>query len=314
MVGADIAASPDSTVVAVGARDAGRARVLADSLGAPRSYGSYAELVADTDVDVVYIATTHAQHHEHALLAIEAGKHVLVEKAFTLTAWEAREVVEAASARDVFCMEAMWMRANPLVRRGLEIAASGAIGRVIGVTAEHGQRFPFDPAHRLFDLAAGGGALLDLGVYSATFAWIFLGAPDGVATTGELSPTGSDSTTVMQWSYADGRFAHAWCTTESATPCTALVAGTAGTLSFGTPFYRPDTLVVRTAAGSETLVDELGGNGYGPQVAEVERCLRLGLAESPLVPLGDTVAIMALLDGARSAVGVRYPADNRGVN
>ncbi|MFC7614234.1 Gfo/Idh/MocA family protein [Actinokineospora soli] len=190
------------------------------------AYGSYAELVADPGVDVVYVATTHAHHHEHALLAIEAGKHVLVEKAFTLTAAQAGDIVAAAAKRDVFCMEAMWMRMNPLVRRALEMARDGAIGRVLSVTADHGQRFAFDPKHRLFDLEAGGGALLDLGVYSATVAWLFLGEPSGMTTTGHLSPTGSDATMAMQWSYDDDRYAHVACTTESLTPCVATVVGT----------------------------------------------------------------------------------------
>ncbi|GGS59140.1 MULTISPECIES: Gfo/Idh/MocA family protein [Actinokineospora] len=309
-VGADIAASPSSEVAAVGARDLDRARKLADRLGAPRAYGSYAELVADPDLDVVYVATTHAHHHEHALLAIEAGKNVLVEKAFTLTAMQAQEVVAAAAARDVFCMEAMWMRMNPLVRRALEMARGGSIGRVLSVTADHGQRFAYDPKHRLFDLDAGGGALLDLGVYPATFAWMFLGAPTGVATTGHLSPTGSDATLAMQWSYDDDRHAHVACTTEAQTPCQATVIGTEGWLRVGTPLYRPCELTVHTrGGGTEVLTEPLPGNGYGPQVAEVERCLRAGLAESPLVPLSETVAIMGLMDRARADLGVRYPAD-----
>lgn len=309
-VGADIAASAGSDVVAVGARDLGRARVLADRLGAPRAYGSYAELVADPEIDVVYVATTHAQHHEHALLAIEAGKNVLVEKAFTLTAAQAEDVVAAAAKRDVFCMEAMWMRMNPLVRRAVEIAEAGVIGRLLSVTADHGQRFPFDPAHRLFDLGAGGGALLDLGVYSATIAWMFLGAPTGMTTTGHLSPTGSDSTMAMQWAYDDDRFAHVTCTTEALTPCTATVVGTDGWLRLGFPFYKPSDLTVHTrATGTEVFTEPLPGNGYGPQVAEVERCLRAGLAESALAPLAETVAIMALMDRARADLGVRYPAD-----
>ena len=133
---------------------------------------------------MVYVATTHAQHHEHALLALRAGKPVLVEKAFTLTAREAAEVVAEAGRRGLFCMEAMWMRANPLVRRALALVAEGAIGTVRSVSADHGALFPFDADHRLFDLGAGGGALLDLGVYSATLAWLFLGEPATVQTTG----------------------------------------------------------------------------------------------------------------------------------
>ena len=142
-------------------------------------------------VDVIYVATTHAQHYEHALLALQAGKPVLVEKAFTLNAREAREVVALARSRRLFCMEAMWLRLHPLIRAAHDLAASGRIGEVVGVRADLSRRFEFDPAGRLFDLSAGGGALLDLGVYPATFAWLILGRPTSVATTGSLSPTGS---------------------------------------------------------------------------------------------------------------------------
>ena len=123
LVGADIASSPGSEIVAVAARDASRAEAFAAARGIPRSYGSYAELVADPDVDVVYIATTHAQHHEHALLALRAGKPVLVEKAFTLNARQAREVVAEARARNLICMEAMWTRLNPLIRQAQQLIA-----------------------------------------------------------------------------------------------------------------------------------------------------------------------------------------------
>src|SRR5215471_12412397 len=249
-VGAEIAATPGNEVAAVGSRDADRAAALAGRLAAPRCYGSYAELAADPDVDVVYVATTHGQHHEHALLALRAGKPVLVEKAFTLNARQAREVVAEARSRRLFCMEAMWMRLNPLVRTARAVAESGRIGELISVRADLSARFEYDPEHRLYDLAAGGGALLDLGIYPATFTWLFLGRPDSVQAVGSLSPT-----------------------------------------------------------GDEVLPDTLPGRGYGPEVAEVERCLRAGELESPLVPLDETVAILEVLDGVRAQLGVHYPAD-----
>src|SRR5215470_1285374 len=156
-VGVEIAATPGNEVVGVGARDADRAAALAGRLGAPRSYGSYPELVADPDVDVVYIATTHGQHHQHTLLCLRAGKPVLVEKAFTLNARQAREVIAEARAQQLFCMEGMWMRLNPLIIKAQEIAASGRIGDLISVHADLSHLFPYDPGHRLYDLAAGGG-------------------------------------------------------------------------------------------------------------------------------------------------------------
>lgn len=309
----DIVASPDSEIVAVGARDAGRASAFAERFGVQRSYGSYADLVADDDVDVVYVATTHGQHHEHAMLALEAGKPVLVEKAFTLNARQAGEIIDVARARDLFCAEAMWMRTNPLVRRALELVADGSIGELHSVYADNGLLFPFDPAHRMFDLGVGGGALLDLGVYPVTFASIFLGEPARVRSTGTLSPTGSDQTLAMQWEYDDDRFAHISCSTQTTTPRRGVVVGTEGSLTIGVPFYNPDTLLIERANGrtmtSEVVSQSLPGNHYGPQIAEVERCLRAGLTESPLLPLDDTLAIMRLMDQARADVGVRYTAD-----
>src|SRR6266487_1857651 len=154
-VGADIARTPGNEVVAVGSRDAARAAAFAGTLQIPRSYGSYADLVDDDDLDVIYVATTRDQHHEHALLALRAGKSVLVEKAFTLNARQAREVAAEAQARQLFCMEAMWMRFNPLIRRARQLATDGIIGDLISVRADLYHYFPFDPEHRLYDLTVG---------------------------------------------------------------------------------------------------------------------------------------------------------------
>ncbi len=308
-VGADIAASPDSTVVAVGARDRSRAAALAARLGAPRAYGSYADLVADPDVDVIYVATTHAQHHEHALLALRAGKPVLVEKAFTLNAREAREVVAEATDRGLFCMEAMWMRFHPMIRAAQDLIAAGAIGPVRSVRAELSRHFPYDPSHRLYDLSAGGGGLLDLGVYPATFAWLFLGQPDVLHAVGGLAPTGSDSAAAMLFGYDHGGFAQVSCTTELRTDVPAVVAGRSGWIEFEGAPHHPTGLRVHGENPQVLQADPVIGNGYGHQVAEVERCLAAGLLQSPRAPLDETVAILALLDETRAQIGVRYPAD-----
>jgi predicted dehydrogenase len=308
-VGAEIAAMPGNEVAAVGARDADRAAALARRVGAPRSYGSYAELVADPDIDVVYIATTHGQHHEQALLALRSGKAVLVEKAFTLNARQAREVVAEARSRQLFCMEAMWMRLNPLIRTARAVAESGRIGELISVRADFSARFEYDPTHRLYDLAVGGGALLDLGIYPATFAWLFLGRPDTVQAVGSLSPTGSDASVAVQWRYHDGRFAQIASTTLGQNPLAGLIAGTEGWISVNGRVSRPTSITIHDATGDEVLPDPLSGRGYGPEVAEVERCLRAGELESPLVPLDETVAILEVCDGVRAQLGVQYEAD-----
>jgi predicted dehydrogenase len=307
----DLVRTPGNTLVAVGARQAERAAGFAGRFGALRSYGSYRDLVEDPELDVVYIATTHPGHHDQALMAIAAGKAVLIEKPVCLNAADAREVFTAAAAAGVFAMEAMWMRTNPLIRKAQELLAESAIGELVSVQVEMGLGLPFDPSHRLYDLANGGGALLDLGIYPVTFGWIFLGRPSAVAVTGSLAPTGSDATVAMQWSYPDGRDAQLWCSAPVKVPYRALVVGTEGWLRTEGRFHRPSALTVTTGDQESRIEDPLGSEvaGYGPEIAEVARCLRAGLTESPLIPAADTIAILELLDGARAELGVRYPGE-----
>jgi predicted dehydrogenase len=306
----DIFSSPGSTVVAVAARDGERARAFATQHGIARSYGSYQDLVEDPDVDVIYIATTPAQHHEQALLALRAGKPVLVEKPFALNVRQAVEIAAEARTRSLFCMEGMWMRLHPLVQEAARLTAEGAVGQPTGLRADLSRRFDYDPTGRLYDLAAGGGALLDLGVYPAAFAWLVFGRPDTVTASGSLAPTGTDVTVGMQWGYRDGRVAQIYCSAAGPSPCTALVTGTDGWLRLETRIHRATALTVHTEAGERIVPGQpVVGNGFGPEVAEVERCLRAGEQESPAVPLAATIGVLECLDQARAQLGVRYPAD-----
>jgi predicted dehydrogenase len=207
-------------------------------------------------------------------------------------------------------MEAMWMRVHPLILHMTELLRAGAIGDVIGVRADLSKYFEYDPSGRLYDLAVGGGALLDLGVYPVTFAWLVLDRPDVQAVMGALAPTGADVTAALQWGYADGRVAQIYCSAASYSPYAALITGTDGWLRIEGRVHHPSALTVHSSAGERVIEGPpVVGNGYGYQVAEVARCLRGGLLESPYVPLDDTVGIMEMLDDARRQLGVRYPAD-----
>ena len=297
----------NNRLYAVAARDADRAAAFAARFGASHSHGDYRAVVEDPDVDIVYVATTHPFHREQALMAIDAGKPVLIEKPLTLNAVHAREVLSAARDKGVFAMEAVWMRANPLILKARDLVARGVIGDVVAVHADFSIELTFDPTHRLYDLANGGGALLDLGVYPINFAWLFLGRPDTQQVLGTLSPTGSDATVALQWGYASGATAQLRCSTTAWTPGRATISGTAGSISVEPWFLNPDQLVVTTSEGESRIEGE--GTAYGPQVEEVERCLREGLLESPLAPHAETIAILELIDRARADLGVRYPAE-----
>lgn len=308
-VARDIEVTFGNVVHGVAARDRARARAFADALGVRRHYSDYEELVADDDIDVVYIATTHPHHRRHALLAIEAGKHVLVEKPAGLNALEAQEMFEAATQRGVFAMEAMWMRLNPLVRMAHEFALQGAIGEVLSVRHEFGLGMPFDPEHRLYDRSNGGGALLDLCIYPINFAHLMLGPPDEVTTVGALAPTGVDETVAQQWLFAGVPRAQLWASISVHAPNQAAVLGTDGWMLLEAPSYRPSGLVINDRLRTYRIDDPLLGHGvgYGPQIEEVARCIRAGLLESPFVRHDDTVAVLRILDRAREALGVSYP-------
>jgi predicted dehydrogenase len=315
-VAADIRDAEGCVVGAVAARDAGRAAAFAGQFPGAVSYGSYEALVADPDVDVVYIATTHPGHREQALLAIDAGKPVLIEKPVCLNAAQTQEVLAAARQADLFAMEAMWMRTNPLIRQAEQLVADGAIGELLGVRAELGLGLRFDAGHRLYDLANGGGSLLDLGIYPVTFGYLFLGQPDEVRTTGTLAPTGSDDRVSMHWGYPNGTGARLWCAASVSAPNQAVIFGTEGWIATEGAFVRPSGLTIsqgdpNNGGEQRHLPDPTGGrgNGYGPEIAEVARCLRAGLIESPLIPHADTVAVMTLLDQSRAALGVTYPGE-----
>lgn len=306
----DFAAVDGARVVAVGSRSADRARVFADRHGIERAHGSYRDLLADPDVDVLYIATPHPQHHAVAMGALRAGKAVLVEKAFTATTAGAAEVVDLARSSGVFAMEAMWTRFQPAVVRLRELVADGAIGEVRSVQADLGVHREFDPSDRLFAQELGGGALLDLGVYVVSFAQMLLGAPDSVSAVGSRFPTGVDAETALLLGYADGRAATLATSLRHALPGQARVFGTAGWIDVLPRFHHPQTIVLhRPGASPETINRAQLGAGYAHELIEVTECLRAGRTESAVMPLADTLAVQEVLERAAGQLGVSFAED-----
>ncbi|MFL6100553.1 MAG: Gfo/Idh/MocA family protein [Actinomycetales bacterium] len=306
----DLQLLPDAELVAVGSRAQATADAFGDTWGAPRRYPSYAELVGDPDVDAVYVSTPHPMHRDDALLAIEAGKAVLCEKAFTINAAQARELVEAARARGVFLMEAMWTRFLPHMVKVREVIASGVLGSIRSVYADHGQWFEEDPDFRLFASVLGGGALLDLGVYPISFASMVLGPPARVTAVSDPAFTGVDAQTSMILQYDGGAQAVLTCTLEARSTVRAAVIGTDGRIEIDWVWYQPTTFRVITRAGEVTEYDEpCEPRGMQHEAAEVGRCLRSGLLESPTLPLDETVSIMETMDEVRRQIGLRYPGE-----
>ncbi|MFB7515374.1 Gfo/Idh/MocA family protein [Streptomyces sp. NPDC056144] len=306
----DLATLDGAETVAVASRTEASAKAFADRFGIPRAYGDWAGLVADPEVDVVYVATPHHAHREAAGLALEAGKAVLCEKSLTLNAGQAEELVALARDRGLFLMEAMWMYCNPLVLRLAELVRGGAIGEVRTVQADFGLPGPFAADHRLRDPAVGGGALLDLGVYPVSFAHLLLGEPSSVQAHALLSPEGVDLNTGMLLGWESGASALLSCSLVADTPLTASVTGTEGRIDIPRGFFFPERFVLhRPGREPEEFTATDDPHSFRHEAAEVVRALRAGDTESPLVPLDGSLAVMRTLDAVRERIGVRYPSE-----
>ncbi|MDY0910994.1 Gfo/Idh/MocA family oxidoreductase [Microbacterium sp. CFBP9034] len=299
-------------LVAVGSRSLDSASAFATEFGAARAHGSYEELVSDPEVDIVYIATPHPFHAEQAILALEHGKHVLVEKPFTLTADEAAAVRAVAAERGLLAMEAMWTRYLPHMVRIREIVAAGTLGEVRLVTADHTQLISSDPSHRLNALELGGGALLDLGIYPISFAWDILGEPLSITAAARLGETGADSEVATIMSHVSGALSTSISASRSAGPNTAHVIGTDARIDIDSVWYNATSFRVITADGTvlEEYASDIQGRGMQYQAIAAERYIAAGLTDSEILPIDETVAIMESLDEIRVMIGVRYPGED----
>lgn len=303
---ADLALVADAELVAVGSRRLESARAFTDEHGGqPR--GSYAELLADPTVDVVYVATPHGRHVEDVRACFAAGKHVLCEKALTLTAASAQALVDEARAAGLFFCEAMWMRTNPRIRAVVDAVRSGAVGEVRQVRADLGFVAPYDPASRVWDPALGASALLDVGIYPLTFAWLVLGAPQTVSAAGTLSDRGIDVSGGATLTYAGGAVATISWTQTGWSDNRASVSGPEGRIDLAPRMHQPPSWSLAQGEDAVEHAEEVLGRGYAHEIIEVGRCMRAGLSESPLIPLDETVAILATMDTMREQMGVRLP-------
>lgn len=310
-------AETNQVVAAVGSRELATAHAFADEFGIERRHEGYEALVADPDIDIVYVASPHSEHLAHATLALEAGKHVLVEKAFARNGSEARQILDTAAARNLFAQEAMWTRFLPgmdVVRQCLE---DGLLGEVQAVFADHGQPLYPEGPRRLWDPALAGGALLDLGIYPMSFAHFVLGGFAEVRALGGLTPEGVDEWEAVTVRGTDGGHGLLHATMAARTPTVASINGTAGRLELGDPddflcrWYAPSRIryIGRDEPDWTSWEPDSRTHGLHFQAAEAARCIAEGRTESPLLPHAETLAVMDALDQVRAQLGMSYPGE-----
>ena len=298
-------------VGAVGSRSQESADAFAARFDIARAHPSDEALVSDPEVDIISVSTPHRMHHENARLALEHGKHVLVEKAFTLNRAEAEDLQRLAAEKGLLAREAMWTRYLPHMVRIREIIAAGTLGEIRAVTADHTQLLPSDPAHRLNDLELGGGALLDLGIYPISFIWDILGAPTEIRAVARLIETGADAEVATVMVHEGGAISTSLSSSRAAGPNAASIIGTEARIDIDRVWYSPTTFRVVQPDGTlqEEYASEVDGRGMQYQALAAERLVSEGKPEGDILPIAESVAIMGTLDEIRAQIGVRYPRE-----
>jgi predicted dehydrogenase len=306
-----LAVLDDAQLMAVASRCRESAERFGDEFRIPRRYESYESLARDQEIDAVYVATPHTRHKDDTLMCLNQAKAVLCEKPFGINAAQAGTMIGCAREKHVFLMEAMWTHFFPAMAKVRRIVGEGALGEIQLVKADFCFRSEWQPGGRLLNLRLGGGALLDVGVYTVALAQMVFGRePERIAGMANLGKTGVDEQAAMILGYAGGAMAVLTCAIRTDTLHEASVFGTEGWIEVPEPFWQPDRIVLHRRDKKEEFVFERLGNGYSFQAAEVMRCLREGRRESDVMPLEKTLAIMRTMDRIRKQWELRYPTED----
>ena len=298
-------------LTSVGSRDQKSADAFAKTYGLAKAFGSYEELADDPEIDVVYIATPHTAHLANTLLCLRSGKHVLCEKPFALNEGQVALMVAEAQHRDLFLMEAMWMRFIPLILELQRRIDRGEIGEIRMIQADFGFRAPFQPESRLFNPELAGGALLDIGIYPLAFSALLLGEPEEIASVAHLAETGVDEQSAYVLKHKNGALSTLSSALRTQTSMSARVYGTHGQVYLARQFWRGQEMTVyRRNEEPEIVKAPYEGNGYQFEAMEVVRCLLSGQSQSQLMPFKDSLALMRTMDRIRDQWNLTYPAEN----
>ena len=301
----------NANLYAIGSRDYHRAEVFGKQYGAVKYYGSYEELAADQDIDIIYIATPHSEHYDHALICLKNRKNVLCEKAFTVNAGQLEHLISLAKKNGLFLMEALWTRFLPSIGKVIEIIHSGRIGEVKMLHADFGFHAPYDRNGRLFNPALAGGSLLDIGIYPLFLSLLLLGEPLEVKALAHKAETGVDESLAVCLLYSNGALAVLSSTFAVNTNTRADIYGTRGNIGMEPRWFSQTRLILNSVnMDQEEITFHYRSNGYDYEAEEAMRCLSEGLTESPLLPLDFSMKLMKLMDKVRELIGLEYKPDS----
>ncbi len=305
----DLKLLPNARLYAAASRDLQRAGEFAEEFGFDRSYGSYEEMVMDPNVDAVYIATPHSFHREHTLLCLNHKKAVLCEKAFAINKREAEEMVVCAKANNTFLMEAFWTMFQPSFRKALDVIKSGELGNLKMVRSDFAFNGPYDPQKRLYNIALGGGSLLDIGIYPVFAALTLLGKPDSIKTMVDFSPAGVEESISMLFKYQNGEMASLSSSFASYSPVQTEYWCESGYLVLNAKWHAPTSITINRAGEKPEVFPSMHkvGFGYQYEAEHVMNCLDQGKIESDIMSWQMSIDLMETLDRIRKDAGIVFP-------
>jgi predicted dehydrogenase len=298
----------NAEIYAVGSRDIQRAKNFAEEFGCNKYYGSYNELAADPDVEVIYVASPHSFHREHTVLCLKNGKHVICEKAFAMNSREVSQMITEAKKRKLFLMEALWPPFQPFYKKALEILQSGVLGKIMHLQGYFTFISPYDPENRNFNLSLGGGSLLDIGIYPVIDSLTFLGIPDDIKASASFSPTGSEESVSVIFRYKDGRMATLYSSfrTDAGIGCRIICEKGNMTVERGRDMNQRVVVELHDSKKQEFIFVP-PAMGYHWEAEEVMKCLDDQRTQSQVVPLSFSVNLIKILDRIREEAGIVYP-------
>ena len=310
---ADLKLLPNVNLYAAASRNLDNAKDFATEMGFDVAYGSYEELVADSKVDIVYVATPHSHHYEHTLLCLKNKKAVLCEKAFAMNKNEVMEMIACAKENNTFLMEAFWTMFQPSFIHAMEILKSGELGKLKLVRSDFGFNGPFDTEKRLYNIALGGSSLLDIGIYPVFAALTSLGIPDILKSFAVFSETGTEESISIIFKYKGGEMANLVSSFSSYSPTQTEYWCENGYMVLN-PKWHVSTIITVVKNGEEPQTHKpqtIEGMGYQHEAKHIMECIDDGKIESDKMSWQMSIDLMETLDRIRIDAGIFFPKHDK---
>ncbi len=302
----DLSTVPGAVLYAVASRSIDKAEEFAKKHQVSKSYGTYLDLAEDKQVDIIYVATPHVFHFEHAMLCMKHNKAVLCEKPMALNFQQAETMISYARQKNVFLMEALWTQFLPHFKFIMELKDSKKYGKLLELEADFGFNAPFDPEKRIYNKELGGGSLMDVGIYPVFLALSLLGKPDKITAKAKIGITGVDENCSVNFEYTNGAKAQLYSAVNKTTPTIATLIFEKAKVVINSRFHEPSSVTIESDGIIETMKFPVNTLGYDFEAIHVQKMLESNKIESDAMTFQKSFDLIEMLDAIRSKIGLVY--------